>query len=39
MKHFTLLAVAVTVALASAATFAQTASTTTAAAITPLVST
>lgn len=32
MKHFTLLAVAVTVALASAATFAQTASTTTAAA-------
>ena len=32
MKHFTLLAVAVTVALASAATFAQTASITTAAA-------
>ena len=32
MKHFTLLAVAVTVALASAATFAQTSSTTTAAA-------
>ena len=32
MKHFTLLAVAVTVALASAATFAQTASTNTAAA-------
>ena len=32
MKHLTLLAVAVTVALASAATFAQTASTTTAAA-------